>query len=75
MKDSIPMNDGHEAQRDVIVFAEQFETLTSFEPMRWQQRLYNEHFAKGALPSTVSVPTGLGKTAVMAFCWSLWRSR
>lgn len=48
------------------MFAEQFETLTSFEPMRWQQRLYDEHFAKGALPSTVSVPTGLGKTAVMA---------
>ena len=60
------MNDGHETQRDVIVFTEQFKTLTSFEPIRWQQRLYDEHFAKDALPSTVSVPTGLGKTAVMA---------
>jgi CRISPR-associated endonuclease/helicase Cas3 len=66
MKDSILMNDGHETQRDVIVFAEQFEMLTGFEPMRWQQRLYDEHFANGALPSAVSVPTGLGKTAVMA---------
>lgn len=34
--------------------------------MRWQQRLHDEHFAMGALPSAVSVPTGLGKTAVMA---------
>lgn len=34
--------------------------------MRWQKRLYDEHFANGALPSAVSVPTGLGKTAVMA---------
>ena len=49
------------------MFAEQFKTLTGIEqPMRWQQRLYDEHFAKDALPSTVNVPTGLGKTAVMA---------
>lgn len=34
--------------------------------MRWQQRLYGEHFAMGALPSAISIPTGLGKTAVMA---------
>lgn len=34
--------------------------------MRWQQRLYHEHFAKAELPSAVSVPTGMGKTAVMA---------
>jgi CRISPR-associated endonuclease/helicase Cas3 len=60
------MNDGYETQRGVIVFAEQFEMLTGFRPMRWQQRLYDEHFANGALPSAVSVPTGLGKTAVMA---------
>lgn len=60
------MNDEHESQRDVVVFADQFKTLTGFDPMRWQQRLYDEHFAKGALPSSVSVPTGLGKTAVMA---------
>src|ERR1700679_3462958 len=60
------MNDGREIRRNVRVFAEQFEALTGFEPMRWQQRLYDEHFAKGVLPSAVSVPTGLGKTAVMA---------
>lgn len=47
-------------------FANMFQTLTGHAPMRWQQRLYGEHFAKGELPSAISVPTGLGKTAVMA---------
>lgn len=47
-------------------FESMFETLTGHAPMRWQQRLYGEHFAKGELPSAISVPTGLGKTAVMA---------
>ncbi|WP_026443230.1 type I-G CRISPR-associated helicase/endonuclease Cas3g [Pseudacidobacterium ailaaui] len=66
MKESIGMNNGQETLRDVIVFAKQFEILTGFTPMRWQQRLYDEYFANGALPSSVSMPTGLGKTAVMA---------
>jgi CRISPR-associated endonuclease/helicase Cas3 len=50
----------------MTVFDEQFETLTGFRPMRWQQRLYDEYFVSGALPSAISIPTGLGKTAVMA---------
>ncbi len=48
------------------MFSEQFEELTGFKPMRWQQRLYDEYFAMGVLSSAVSVPTGMGKTAVMA---------
>jgi len=48
------------------VFDEQFQALTGFKPMRWQKRLYDEHFANGELPSAISLPTGLGKTAVMA---------
>lgn len=47
-------------------FGSEFKKLAGFEPMRWQIRLYDEYFAKGALPSAVSIPTGLGKTAVMA---------
>lgn len=43
-----------------------FKTLTGHMPMRWQARLLSEHFANGKLPSAVSIPTGLGKTAVMA---------
>ncbi len=44
-----------------------------FAPMAWQARLYDEHFAAGALPSAVDVPTGLGKTAVMAI-WLIARA-
>lgn len=47
-------------------FEGEFQKLGGFEPMRWQSRLYNEYFVECALPSAVSVPTGLGKTAVMA---------
>jgi CRISPR-associated endonuclease/helicase Cas3 len=44
-----------------------FHALTGHPPMRWQMRLFEEHFLTGKeLPSAVSVPTGLGKTAVMA---------
>lgn len=47
-------------------FAEAFQSLTGFSPMRWQTRLFRDHFTNGELPSAVSIPTGLGKTAVMA---------
>ena len=49
-----------------MTFSMQFEILTGFKPMRWQQRIYDEHFAMGKFPTAVSVPTGLGKTAIMA---------
>ena len=48
---------------EIVNFAQHFEALTGFTPMRWQERLYIEHFTNGKLPSAVSVPTGLGKTA------------
>lgn len=48
-------------------FESTFKELTGYEPLHWQKRLYGKHFAKEQeLPSAVSVPTGLGKTAVMA---------
>lgn len=46
-------------------FEEDFEALTEFPPFRWQQRLYNQ-FLEGNLPSALDLPTGLGKTSVMA---------
>lgn len=60
------MNDTQTTHTESQAFSDQFETLTEFGPMRWQQRLHDEHFGLGKLPSAVSVPTGLGKTAVMA---------
>ncbi len=48
-------------------FCKYFYHLTGHQPMRWQQRLFDEHFVDHkVLPSAVSIPTGLGKTAVMA---------
>lgn len=34
--------------------------------MNWQSRLYAEYFAQGRLPDAVDIPTGLGKTSIMA---------
>lgn len=51
-------------------FAREFKKLTTFDPLRWQTRLFTEHFSLGALPASVDIPTGLGKTSVMAI-WYL----
>lgn len=47
-------------------FAIVFRELTGNPPLSWQTRLYDKHFAKGDLPSVIDLPTGLGKTMVMA---------
>ena len=46
-------------------FEEQFEQLMGVVPFRWQRRLYQQ-FLDGELPAAIDLPTGLGKTAVMA---------
>ncbi len=51
-------------------FDTQFCALMDNRPFRWQKRLYSEYFALGMLPDAVDVPTGLGKTSVMAI-WYL----
>ena len=60
-------------QRRAVRFGDAFETLTSHAPFPWQQRLFEEYFASGLLPPAVDIPTGLGKTAVMAV-WLLARA-
>lgn len=48
-------------------FESAFTVLTGYDkPMRWQTRLFRDHFIADDLPGSVSIPTGLGKTAVMA---------
>ena len=42
-----------------------FKTLTGHRPFRWQSRLFDLLLA-GQPPAAVDVPTGLGKTSVMA---------
>ncbi len=41
-----------------------FCALTGHEPFPWQEMLY-ERLAKGGLPRSLCIPTGLGKTAVI----------
>jgi len=50
-----------------------FVALTGREPFRWQRRLLEEYLAKGQTPDAVDVPTGLGKTMVMAL-WLVARA-
>lgn len=52
-------------------FETQFEELTGARPFPWQRRLY-DRFAVGEIPSTCSLPTGLGKTSVITI-WHLAR--
>jgi CRISPR-associated endonuclease/helicase Cas3 len=48
-----------------IDFPSVFCALTGHSPFRWQQRLFHE-FAGGDVPHACDIPTGLGKTSVMA---------
>ena len=49
-----------------------FKALTNHAPFPWQRRLF-ERLLAGELPGSVDLPTGLGKTAVMAI-WLLARA-
>jgi CRISPR-associated endonuclease/helicase Cas3 len=48
------------------LFDQAFAALTGHPPFGWQRRLYEECFAQGEVPAALDIPTGLGKTAVMA---------
>ena len=48
-----------------ISFPATFEALTGNPPFPWQEELYAE-FAVGRFPASATLPTGLGKTSVIA---------
>jgi CRISPR-associated endonuclease/helicase Cas3 len=48
-----------------INFDHMFTVLTGNSPFPWQQELYRQ-FAIGSFPSSCNLPTGLGKTSVIA---------
>lgn len=58
---------------DSSSFSDAFKSLTGYGAMPWQVRLYNEWFSQGKFPSTIDLPTGLGKTMVMAI-WLIARA-
>ncbi|MCI0387990.1 MAG: type I-U CRISPR-associated helicase/endonuclease Cas3 [Acidobacteria bacterium] len=47
-------------------FKTRFEILTGHEPFPWQIDLFEKWFAKGDFPPSCNLPTGLGKTLVIA---------
>jgi CRISPR-associated endonuclease/helicase Cas3 len=58
---------------DNRLFAQQFEDLTGCEPLSWQTRFY-KRFAARSVPEVIDLPTGLGKTMVMAL-WLIARAK
>jgi CRISPR-associated endonuclease/helicase Cas3 len=49
-----------------IDFDTAFKELTGNRPFPWQRDLYENWFSKGQFPDACTLPTGLGKTAVVA---------
>lgn len=52
------------------LFAKRFEALTGNAPFPWQERLLLWFLSDKTLPTDVSLPTGTGKTSIMAI-WLL----
>jgi CRISPR-associated endonuclease/helicase Cas3 len=60
-------------QGDVTMFRQAFRALQGEKPpFPWQERLFRE-FVAGRLPAALDLPTGLGKTSVMAI-WLIARA-
>jgi CRISPR-associated endonuclease/helicase Cas3 len=53
-------------------FDEDFFALSGFKPFHWQRRLFGL-FGQGEVPAALDLPTGLGKTSVMAI-WLIARA-
>lgn len=43
-----------------------FEGLTGHKPFPWQRALYDKWFMRDLIPHSASLPTGLGKTSIIA---------
>ena len=47
-------------------FKTRFKVLTGHEPFPWQIELFEKRFANGEFPHSCNLPTGLGKTLIVA---------
>ena len=47
-------------------FKTRFKALTGHEPFPWQIELFEKWFVKGEFPLSCNLPTGLGKTSIVA---------
>ena len=66
------MNAPIEGVAETFDFNDAFKRLSGHGPFPWQRRLFHL-LCNGCVPPAVDIPTGLGKTAVMA-CWLLARA-
>ena len=66
------MNTTDELLLSSFDFSNAFKALTGHRPFPWQRRLFDAWLSGDGAPSAVDIPTGLGKTAVMAV-WLLAR--
>jgi CRISPR-associated endonuclease/helicase Cas3 len=55
-------------------FRDSFKALTCVLPFPWQEDLYMAWFSAGQFPQSCNLPTGLGKTSVVAV-WLLARAK
>lgn len=60
-----------DAPRAIERFDEAFKKLTGWQPFDWQKRLF-ALFVSNHIPTSLDLPTGLGKTSVMAI-WCVAR--
>ena len=67
------MNESPARASPTFHFGAAFQALTGHRPFPWQRRLFEDYLSCGTLPPAVDIPTGLGKTAVMAV-WLLARA-
>jgi CRISPR-associated endonuclease/helicase Cas3 len=51
---------------DTLDFEKAFCSLTGYSPFPWQKALYENWFSQGKIPASCNLPTGLGKTSVIA---------
>jgi len=63
------MNQRLLSSSELALFRQQFCATQGNAPFPWQERLFQD-FCRGDLPSALDLPTGLGKTSVMAI-WYL----
>ncbi len=56
-----------------LTFPAAFRTLTDNDPFPWQTALY-ERFIAGTIPKSCNLPTGLGKTSVLAIWLLAWKA-
>ena len=71
LSDAAHMNQPLLSMSEMASFRQEFCAIQGNSPFPWQERLFQE-FCDGALPRALDLPTGLGKTSVMAI-WYLAR--